>query len=84
MAGVENWEQEDIKVSPRVNSCPGRDRLRAAARSHRGLNQEQKYIGLECDKRWEPREGMSHMEQPNAQGQSRGGARSKQVMIVQA
>jgi len=34
--------------------------------------------------RWEPGKGMSHTEQPNAQGQFRRGARSKQVMTGEA
>ena len=67
----------NVKGSRRVKSCPGR----AGPESKRQKPQRVKLRGAHrprVSERWEPSEGMSHTEQPNVQGQSRG-ARSKQV-----
>lgn len=83
-AGVQSGWYENLGTKETSRSPPERAGLRARAKNPRGYIKSPYIHRPRVRESWESGEGRSHMEQPNAQGQSRGGARSKQVMTGEA
>jgi len=67
-----------------VKSCPGWAGPRSQSQKPQRAQLRTAAHRPRVSERWEPGKGMSHTEQPNAQGQFRRGARSKQVMTGEA
>ena len=76
---MENWELREHQGQPQ-----GEELLRLGWAQDPEPEAPEGSTESRVSERWEPGKGMSHTEQPNAQGQSRRGARSKQVMTGEA